>query len=217
MNFRNPAVVVILAVIALVIIAGASFLFMSQERRDQALETPTPTSPNVASPTPVVDTADWETYINEKENWQIDYPQEAEVATHSANQIGSNGVGNVVVFSHLGPTQAQGTELFDGYSVTVGLKSKPANQSLMGFAEQDSDPGEGIGERSDLESITINGHEGYETTVTSLGEARLIYLEYPVLETRVYYISIFSTAPGEREQEFDAIVETMLQSFRSYR
>lgn len=218
MNSRSPVIVVVLAIIALVIVAGAGFLFLSQNRQEQTSTNPTPTtSPNAASPTPTVNTSDWETYINENENWQIEYSQEAKVATHSANQIGPNGVGTVVVFSHLGPTQTEGTELFDGYSVTVGLKTKQSNQSLMDFAESDSDPGEGIGERTDLESINVNGHEGYETTVTGLGEVRIVYLEYPVLKNRVYYLSIYSTAPGEREKEFDAIVETMLQSFRSYR
>ena len=161
----------------------------------------------------------WKTYVNEEENWQIGYPtnENFKIQTHESTQIGQDGIGKVVVFSKVGPTQSEGTEFYDGISVTIGLKQKSSAQTVMEFADKDSLPNPDIGTRTPLKGIAVNGNNGVETTVSSLGEARLVYLEYPVYTDRVYYMAIFSTGPGESEAKYDEIVEKMLQTFKSYR
>lgn len=163
------------------------------------------------------DSANTKTYINNKAGWQIDYPtnENIKISTFGPTQIGQNGIGDVTTFTKVGPTQSEGTEFYDGYSMTIGLKSKSENQSVKDFADSDSKPDPEISTRSDLKNIFINGHKGIETTVSGLGEARLVYLEYPGSKDKVYYISIFSTGPGESEEKYDAIVEEMLNSFKS--
>ena len=176
-------------------------------------------TPIIPSPTPVDENTNLKTYINEEENWQIDYPadQNFRILKRESTQIGQNGMGTVVVFSKLGPTQTEGTEIHDGIAFTIGLKQKKSVQTVKEFADEDSKPDPGTTSRTPLKEVTINGHKGIETTVSGLGEARIIYLEYPVYKDRVYYIAIFATGPGETQGEYDTLVENMLQSFKSYR
>jgi hypothetical protein len=208
--------VLLIPVLLLIIGLLGAYIFMN---RDSEINNDSANKPSISPTTipSVVPSSDFETYINSNEGWQIDYPknEEVKVQTHQSTQIGQNGLGEVVTFTKVGPTQAEGTEFYDGYSVTVGVKKKANDQTVMEFADKDSAPDPNIGTRTPLKAVKINGHDGAETTVSGLGEVKLVYLEYPVLTDRVYYIAIFSTGPGESDAEYDAITEQMLNSFKS--
>lgn len=160
----------------------------------------------------------WKTYVNSESNWQINYPNDLNVLEREASQIGPSGLGKVIIFSKFGPSQTTGTELHDGISFTIGLQKKDINQSIKELADSLTKPNQDIGStRTPLKDIIINGHKGIETTVSSISKARVILLEYPVSKDRAYYLIIFAEGPEKNKTGYNAIVEEMLQSFKSYR
>ena len=180
-----------------------------------------PTSPastrSKITPTTTVQRENWETYKNTVDNWQIDYPtnENFKITPHEAAQIGPNGTGEPVVFAKLGPTQTEGTEFHDGISISIGVLKKDESLSLKDFADSQTKPDENIGStRTPLKEVEINGAKGIETTVSSLGTFRQIFLEYPVLNNKVYFISIFADGPEKSANQYKIISEEMLNSFK---
>ena len=159
-------------------------------------------------------TAEWKTYTSAEHGWQIDYPPDFKLTKYTADQIGKSGVGEVVVFSFLGPTQKEGTEFYDGISFSIGVKERASGQTLKDFADKDSEIDPELGSKTPLKTITINGLSGFETTITGLGKFRSIYLQHPKEPNQAYYISIFAEGPGQSGAEYKKTVEKMLEGFR---
>lgn len=156
------------------------------------------------------------TYTSSEHKWQIDYPSSLEVNTYPATQIGSSGIGQVIVFSKLGSTQSEGTELYDGLSMTVGVVKKDPNDSIKVAADKITKPQDPeISTRSELKEISINSLSGYEATVTGLGEFRIIILENPNNSSQAYYISSIAVGPGASEATYKKIISDMLASLRT--
>lgn len=221
-GIKSKLPILLIVALLLIILAAVGIFFwknmMTKNEPAPAQEEAPLVEEVTPEPTPVSSSsADMTTYKNTVSMWEMDYPsdQNFKVDKRAATQVGPNGLDEAVVFSMLGPTQTDGTEFHDGISFTVGTKKKTAAQTVMQFADEDSKPDPETTTRTPLKAIEVNGLEGVETTVSGLGTFRFVYLEYPGKTDRVYYLAIFSEGPGESNAKYDAITESMLQSFYS--
>jgi len=126
----------------------------------------------------------WNTYTSA---FTISYPPELTLQELRAGQIN---------LSMQGPTQVEGTELFDGISITITPGAREES-SLLEFVEDQwatrkSDPIYLY--VTDINEVTIAGLSGYEFTESSLREFRIIYL--PFGNSEYLQISILVEDPG---------------------
>ncbi len=217
---KLPLLIMVVVLLIIILAAVGAYLSMIQKNKMSMTPSPIPTE-TLATPTPEPTVANEsskldKTYTSATQKWQIDYPSNFKLDKRAGTQIGPNGLGEVIILSFLGPTQGEGTEFHDGVSYTIGVMKKSANQTLQTFADEQTKPNPEVGStRTPLEKIEINGLSGLETTVTGMGEFRIIFLNYPGDDTKVYYMAIFSDGPGESNSEYDAITEDMLNSFKN--
>lgn len=209
-----------LVILILAIAGGAYFLGQKTQNTSQSEATPAPTTTSNYSPTPTkIESKEElgldETYISAQHGWQMDYSSDLKLTKYGPEQIGKNGVGESVLFTFLGKTQGEGTEFHDGISFTVGVKKISTGKTLKEFVAEDSKPDPEIGTQTPLKEIEINSLEGFETTVSSLGTFRLIYLQNPKNSDQAYYLAIFADGPAESKAGYDKIVKGMLESFRN--
>lgn len=210
-----------LAIAVAVLVGGlvllvVGFWFASQRERvgldgdvpavspTQAVDlTPTQSS-GVADPSPTIQVAvpdDWQRYANEDVGFLIHHPDSMEIE--------SNPVGGVK-FQMEGPTQRQGTELYDGISLTIQRGSFEAG-SFDAFVqneyveEQDSPTNSGL---SELRERTMLGRRGYEYVVTGLGEFTHVYL--PLEGKR--YAHIYYLVEDPEGDDFAQILSDMLST-----
>lgn len=171
--------------------------------------------PNV-TPTPKVNSSLDKTYTSSEHKFQVDYSSDLKMETYNTPQIGQNTLGGTVVFSKLGPTQKEGTEFYDGLSITIGVVKKSISDSLKTAADKETTPSDPeISTKTPLKEIEINSLSGYETTVNGLGSFKITILEYPGKTDRMYYIATFAEGPGESKVEYQAVVSSILESFRN--
>ncbi|MBI3984998.1 MAG: hypothetical protein HY344_03610 [Candidatus Levybacteria bacterium] len=208
-----------LVVFLLVIVGAGAFVFgRNNLSQNQEPVVPSPTQTIVQeSPTPTPDTSetkDWKTYLNSQSQWEMKYPVDLTAEKREASQIGPTGIGDTVVFYKLGKSQSTGTEFYDGISITVGVSKKSEDITLEAFADEQTKPNPEVGStRTPVKKISINGLTGVETYITSFGNSRTVYLEYPGKKDRTYYISIVSEGPDKAA--YDKTAEMMLQTFKS--
>lgn len=217
---KFPLLIIVVVILIIILAAVGAYLSMNQNKKISIAPSPAPTEtletptlePTKASSSSKLD----KTYTSTSQKWQIDYPSNFRLDKRAGTQIGPNGLGETIVLSFLGPTQGEGTEFHDGISYTIGVMKKSANQTLEALADEQTKPNPEIGStRTSLKAIEINGLSGIETTVTGMGEFRIIFLNYPGDDTKTYYMAIFSDGPGKSNSEYDAITEDMLNSFKN--
>jgi len=148
--------------LAIVLVATlAAFLINS---KDNSVDTSAPSVTPLPTSTAVIP-QDW-TYVK-SEDLTIYYPKGfASIA----------GDGLSLVF--LGPTQTEGTEMFDGINITVRtgtLDSKTLRQVVDDKVKQTKE--DGVSEiTQDLESTQVAGKQGFTFKARGLGEYTFIYL-----------------------------------------
>lgn len=217
-NTKSKWPIVVIGLLVLLLIPLGGYFFYTQFGPKTAEPTPTPTPMTTGEKTPTpkpTGKAELDkTYTSSEHGWQIDYPSNLKLTKYGPEQIGKSGVGETVNFSYVGPTQKEGTEFYDGISITVGVKERTNGQTLEDFADNDTDIDPEIGSKTPMKEITINGLSGFETTVSGLGKVRSIYLQHPKNSNQAYYISIFAEGPGESGAEYMKTVEKMLEGFR---
>ncbi len=189
-----------------VLLAGAYYINRdSFNLTDPNPMTPLPVdqsgTPSPMPPVPVVP-EDWESYSSEAYNFIIRYPEEV---THETTTEGEH-------FFQLGPSQAEGTELYDGISVHISAGSLGDREFDMFVAEKHmqikNDPT--TTHIDELKKIMIAGKNGYAFTTNAIGNRRYIYLPK---EGNAYLEIIDGTVePTNRKQTFKKTVETMLSS-----
>ena len=206
---------ILFIVLALVALIGISYLSTTTQEDSNTPPTGTPSS--TISPSEN-DTSllppDWKRYTQSTEGWQINYPTEAQVNELDAkNAFGSTGIGQAVTFFFKGPTQTEGTELYDGYSLSVGLAQKPQKQSLESFAidQSFSDP---ISERISFEKVTFNSMDGYEAVVRGLGTYHQFYFAHPIDESRVIRLSYMIGGVEGEDSPYEEKVRKMVNSLQ---
>lgn len=222
-HFATKKVVIIsILFLLLAVLAVIGITYTSNKTNDsQSIPTPTQTATSTSptlSPTNSEGTTmlppNWKRYTASEAGWQINYPTEVKVnQVPGKNAFGPTGTGTATTFLYIGPTQTEGTELYDGYSVSVGIAQKPQRQTLEQFAleETSSDP---VSQRLSFEKITINGLEGYEIIIEGLGTFHQFYLAHPSDENKVLRLSYIAAQPEGQAGSYEDKVQQMVQSLQ---
>lgn len=202
--------VAVAVVVCALIVVGAYVFSKRDAYPDPASQIPTlvptdivnsPTDPVPQTPAP----GDWKTYTSQQYDFSIRYPTDV---THQTTSEGER-------FHKLGPTQSDGTELYDGISVMIktgSLGGKPFAQFVNDRYEEIKN--DSVGARmGDKHPVTIAGKPGIAFTVSTLGERTNIYL--PKDEGMYYEIINGTVEPQNRPQTFQGIVNAMLSTLTS--
>lgn len=194
-------------VLATVLFAVGIYVFRQSNDSASISQVPSSTRQIVSSPeasplpTPKVPTS-WKTYTSEVYNFSIRYPEDI---IHDTNSEGER-------FYKHGPSQSQGTELYDGILVLIrsgSLENIPfAMWVERKYEEVKNDPLQPrMGEKK---SVTIAGKQGFIFTVSTLGERAVIYL--PKGDNEYLEINNGTVEPQDREQTFQKTVDLMLST-----
>lgn len=196
---RTAAFLSILAV--LILSGGLLYVFLSEDIDQRNAVSPSPS----ATPTTVIEsdpTASWNTYTSEEHGFTISYPEE--ITVDEPAQIDG------IRFYVLGPTQTEGTEMFDGISMNINTDTFTEDDFHdfvdAEYEETSTDPM--TSEISDLEHVEIGGHEAHRFTVSALGEFTHIYIELD--DKRYAHITYLVEDPTD--QGYEDIVNQMLSS-----
>jgi hypothetical protein len=190
----------VLFLIIAIFVGGAYFYVQNQTEKPQET-TPTQTQ---GSPSPTTYTApdatmDWQTYSNSA--FSVKYPDD----------LITGGDESMLNISKWGPSQTEGTELFDGFAVNFILKESPgttpedyaeiliAEAKVHGMSQVTQGP----------EPVTLNTYKGVGYTEESLGTYRQVILT-PDDGSVLVLISILVADPGNLgfQEQVDQILST---------
>lgn len=209
---KTVKILIALAVLTIAVAIGAYVYFTSrgpQSSEDQAPTpteipiTPTPTEV-LSSPTPTATSSaipeDWETYSSTETGFSLSHPPDMEIST---NQDGS------ISFSKLGPTQTEGTELFDGISLNIESGDLSEN-SFSTFVENRHEEAQDspVSEIGELTEGTLDGKTTYQYIETGLGVFTHIYI--PFEENSYVHVSLLVEDPSG--QGFEETAEKIISS-----
>lgn len=206
---KNKVFLLTIGIIGLFAAVFGAYNFLSQQNRFNNIENISPTITPILnlnlSPTDKTDVSTGWTLFNSKAlGFSIRHPDEVEVIT---TQQG------VVSFIMIGPTQSQGTELFDGFNVTIskGIYSPTNYENFRGFVEEErqnksKDPA--TQSVSALAPVTIAGKEGFQFEQNALGDYTHIYL--PTISNEYLLISKIVADPGNLG--FEETINKMLST-----
>lgn len=169
--FARSSLLIISVLILIILIGGLFYFNQTKQVSSQKSSAPSPTllAPKpTQKPTPTPIPEDWETFKSEDFGISIRHPKDFEA---SETQEG-------VRIVKLGPTQSQGTELYDGISLLLktGILE---NQNLEEFvdaeiAETKAQPiNAKVSEKREVQVLEL---PGFSYDVSSLGDARYIFL-----------------------------------------
>lgn len=140
---------------------------VSTVSRDEPTQAPIPTSSN-AIPTSSIPEG-WETYSSQEMGFSVSFPPEMEVRDDQEGYIS---------FVVLGPSQAEGTEVYDGIVLSFSQDTYSSG-SLESFviSEVNRKRDDLIYDQvSDVEPVVVNGIQGYKYLESALGDFTNIYL-----------------------------------------
>lgn len=191
---------VVAALLLLVIGAGVFVYSLQNKPKTPVLVNVSPT----AQPSLTPDTgipADWKTFESEDFAYTFSYPPEDFKLEE----------GESVRVVYLGPTQTEGTEVFDGIIVAFDPVIPLGNQLLLPYVKEDlGKQREHVEVIKEPTKIEVNGIEGYTYTVSGLGEFTFIYLPAPDGKNvvRINYLVADPENSG-----YQQIVDDILESF----
>jgi hypothetical protein len=142
------------------------------------------------------------TFTSQTMGLSLVYPSDLRLTNNSPTEVR---------FFKAGPTQQQGTEIYDGISVTfqTGTYSQAAFADFV-KAQQQKVQEDGVSTiTSPTKPVTIAGISGYEFSSRGLGDFRHIYL--PKGERDYVYI-VDSTVDPQNKSNFKTTVSRMLNS-----
>jgi hypothetical protein len=192
----NMKIVIVIALVVLGI--GA---YMASLDRQMPRETP------VVPPLPIPTTAevttipaDWQTYTSKQYGFTISYPSDV---THESLEDGER-------FIKLGPSQSQGTELYDGINIVIksGTYQQASFKEFVAQTYQETKNDPIISEVSDIRDTEIAGIYGSAYDVSSLGNWTVIFL--PAGSGRYVEITDMTVEPTNREQTFRKTTDSIL-------
>lgn len=198
----NKLLIGLIFILLLAFLGGAYFYFRSQSQ----IQTPgvqeltPPETQETPSPTPDP-TADWKTYTTS--TYLVKYPEDL---------ITREDEGSTIAISKWGPTQTEGTELFDGYSITFQIK-EVSDTTPQEYADTliSETKDVGISEITEEPSaITINSYQGVTYTEEGLGTYKHIILGSDN-NSSLMLISIIVSDPGNLG--FQETVDQILSTF----
>ena len=158
---------------------------------------PTPTATQSATQVP----SDWVAYDDDGTNFTLSHPADFEIRE---NQDGS------VAFVKLGPTQTEGTEVFDGIILTVN--SGPYEQaSFSDFVKENHQEAQQspVSEVGEITEGLVNGKIVYQYEEQGLGVFTHIYI--PFEENAYVHVSKLVEDPTNEgfEETADTIISTI--------
>lgn len=207
----NNSVRWIIIIILLVTTVVLGIIVATQSDDDGSLLSPTPTLiPDITetlpsvSPTQTVQIPDnWQTYTSDEHGFTIQYPPDVDV---EQRQVGG------IQFIKYGPTQTEGTEVFDAISVVIdtGILGGVSLREYVDMRQQESDNEPIVESVSTVEQVTVGEYSGYQYTIVGLGEFTYIYL--PKGENS--YVQITNGTVDPTDQGFAETVELMLSTLQ---
>lgn len=142
----------------------------------------------------------WQTHTDEKHGFSMDYPSALKVEETAAE---------AVKFTLLGPTQRQGTEIFDGISVTVRTATH-SQESLKDYVDSRVQKIERVGDViQEPEKVVLNGNNGYRYEKVTAGRSTVLI--FPFSQGEV--INISYAAPDPQNRGYKEVVKEMVSSF----
>lgn len=206
---KNRSTIIIMIILALALLGIAVVYLTSQNNPEEDLNSP------VASPTPMgetfnptpqseSDTNNWQTL--ETDDFSVRYPE----------PVRMEDGGGTLRLVQLGPTQAEGTEIFDALVLVfeTGNLTTAQQTDFRGFAEsermnvRDESPFPDI-TLTPLATATYGGKSGFSFRVDGgLGQGRHIYLPYG----NNRYLHIFDATVDPTNQGFDQTVTQILST-----
>ena len=196
---KKPLLIVLLILI-LGIIAGGVYLYLQNQKSavqpivpEITQQTPSPT------PDPM---ADWEIYSISP--YQVKYPQGLQVREDE---------GSVLNISKWGPTQTEGTELFDGFSITFQPREiSDADLSAYVDAKIEEVKIQDISKvTSGPSPVTLNNYEGLTFVEEGLGIYKVTIVESKE-KSMFMEISVLVSDPGNLG--FQETVDQILSTFK---
>ena len=178
---------------------------LSKDTKAPSLISPTaaPHTEGSSAPEGIVVPAEWKTYSSQKHAFSMRYSPDQKVLEHP--QAG-------VTFTKIGETQAEGTELFDGFTVNVKQDTYTQNnfEDLVKtkHAENKNDPATHT--VTDIKKITIAGISGFTFKVSALGEFTHYYLPAGNGE----YVQLVMMVADPENQGYQKTVNDMLASLK---
>lgn len=180
--------------VLLILVVGFAFAFTQTQKPGGVTEEPTPTSGAWEE-----EMAGWKTY--EDGTIRVQYPGDLDDSTQEQ--------GTALVLLKMGPTQREGTELYDGISLRFRVL-EVSGATPLELAERNISQDEPIGVEvvKDPEPININGYSGVAYTLRGLGEHTYIILQGP--DSMSVEIANSSVDPGNLgyENTIDQILST---------
>lgn len=191
---KKNIVLVLAVIIGIFLIAGSIYQKKNRDNsntNNAAISSTPNTHPDNIS--------EWKTVRNEEMGFTIKHPEHVK----SMQEPGSGS------FIYLGPTQTQGTELYDGLALTFNGHVYPqGNQVLKDFVDKQIASDSQHGTVSLSSEITINGRQGLTYTLEGVGTFKIIIL--PNGSDKVLMISSIVADPNNGG--YQQIVDQMLSS-----
>lgn len=195
-------IIAIFLILLIVIFAGAYIYLQNQKQSKNPQIKEDVETENQLSQSPTPDpTTDWETYKSPA--FQVKYP----------NNLISGGDESTLNIAKWGPTQTEGTELFDGYSITFQIKEL-ADTTPQEYADTLISETESVGISEitkEPSAITINNYQGVTYTEEGLGTYKHIILGSNN-STSLMLISVLVSDPGNLG--FEETVDQILSTFK---
>ena len=198
--------------VVLVTVIGGFLIYSALNKAENNAPTPEVSPTATATHTPETSPSanipqEWEVYTSQEMNFSIAHPLEMTVDQPQ----GIDGVR----FLLTGPSQTQGTEMYDGISLTINVDTYDSN-SFQAFVEQER--AETVNEPTNpevgaIEQVTLGGIPGYQFTVSSLGDFTHIYLPLDNNE----YAHIYYLMEDPENQGFQEMLNLMLASLEFQR
>jgi hypothetical protein len=198
----SKTVLIIAIVFFFLSLAGLGFYYLGSKKAEVE-ETPIPVPTEISLPTPSADpTANWKTYTTL--TYQVKYPQDVNFREDE---------GSFAVFSKLGPTQTEGTEVFDGFSVSFQPKvSSGMTLDAYVAAEIEAIKKQNVSEVVGVsKSITINDYQGLTFTEKGLGEFTHIILQS---DNKEIFMEILTYVADPGNLGFQSIIDTIFSTFK---
>jgi hypothetical protein len=196
---------VVLGIVLILVIGGGAYLFASGKLSGiggTPISTPAPQLEAIATatPTPDVSMEGWTTFTKEGVGFTFMYPPDLEYREY---EDGSYSV------SKWGPTQTEGTEFFDGISMSFKTGDRWA-ATLEEWVNTKYEELKEVFDTDAPETLTLAGVSGYQMHVRGIVEADYFYV--PVGETS--YLEIINASKDPTSAGYPEIVDKILSSVK---
>ncbi len=176
------------------------FEYTEQATQNNSTEAPLVGSGQAPATPPEAEVEEgWVEFDDPATGFTFQYPEDAQIRRENEN------VGVVV----LGPTQSQGTELYDG--LTVLLATYPLNgKTLTEAAQAEQAREDSIAEVTEITPITYAGKSGFVYQATSLGTRQVIILPL----TNDLYLKVTNSTVDPTGKGFQETAEKIASSVK---